>query len=227
MRKSWCAAKPGTTGSDSLVNNIWWLSPSTILQIYKQCVESVFEYGSLLTITTSDTIISKIQRFQNKFIWLALRLPEYISVKLLHDSSGLPYVKDRLLSCATRTLERISNNCLVEVSTTFNSVNPAWDHLPINTAFYNPSGQSLDYYDLQGQLLLTTSCSWNRKYSPYTDSLGTIFGLRIEKPTRTTQLVCLSWDAPCVSQAIGSLRGHPSIWSISLTLNLIPILKKN
>ena len=49
------------------------------------------------------TIISRIQRLQNKFIRLALRLPKYISVKLLHDPSGLPYVKDRLLSCATRT----------------------------------------------------------------------------------------------------------------------------
>ena len=75
-------------------------------------------------------IISKIQRLQNKFIRLALRLPKYISVKLLHDSSGLAYVKDRLLSCATRTLERISKNPLVEESITFNRVNPAWDRFP-------------------------------------------------------------------------------------------------
>ena len=60
---------------------------------------------------------------------------KYISVKLLHDSSGLPYVKDRFLSCAARTLERISKNPLerisknplVEESITFNRVNPAWD----------------------------------------------------------------------------------------------------
>ena len=109
------------------VNKKWGLSPFTILQIYKQCVRPIFEYGSLSTITTSDTIISKIQRLQNKFIRLALRLPKYISVKLLHDSSRLPYVKDRLLSCATRTLERISKNPLVEESITFNRVNPAWD----------------------------------------------------------------------------------------------------
>ena len=42
-----------------------------------------------------------------KFIRLALRLPKYISVKLLHDSSGLPDVRNGLLSCATRTLKRI------------------------------------------------------------------------------------------------------------------------
>ena len=76
-----------------IVNKKWGPSPSTILQIYKQCVRPVFEYGSLSTITTSDTIISKIQWLLNKFIGFALRLPKYITVKLLHDSSGLPYVK--------------------------------------------------------------------------------------------------------------------------------------
>ena len=74
-----------------LANKKWGPSPSTILQIYKQCVWPIFEYGSLSTITTSDTMISEIQWLWNKFIRLALRLPKYISVKLLHDSSGLPY----------------------------------------------------------------------------------------------------------------------------------------
>ena len=44
-----------------LANQKWGPSPSTIIQIYKQCVRPVFEYGSLSTITTSDNIISKIQ----------------------------------------------------------------------------------------------------------------------------------------------------------------------
>ena len=113
-----------------LTNKKWGPSPSTILQIYKQCVRPVFEYGSLSTITTSDTIISEIQRLQNKFIRLALHLPKYISVKLLHDSSGLPYVKERLLSRATRTLERISENPSVEESISSNKVNPARDRFP-------------------------------------------------------------------------------------------------
>ena len=121
-----------------IVNKKWGPSPSTILQIYKQCLRPVFKYGSLSTITTSDTIISKIQRLQNKFIRLALRLPKYISVKLLHDSSGLPYVKDRLLSCATRTSERISKNPLVEESITFNRVNPTWDRFPTLLSVIHP-----------------------------------------------------------------------------------------
>ena len=83
-----------------IVNKKWEHSPSTLIQIYKQCVPPIFQYGSLSTITTSDYIISKIQWLQNKFSWLALRLPKYICPKLLHDSSGLTYVKHRLLSCA-------------------------------------------------------------------------------------------------------------------------------
>ena len=110
-----------------LVNKKWRPSPFTILQIYKQWLRPIFEYGFLSTITTPDTIISKIQQLQNKFIRLALRLPKYIGVELLHDSSGLPYVKDRILSCATRTLKRISTNPLAEELITLNRVNPAWD----------------------------------------------------------------------------------------------------
>ena len=139
MRKSWGAAVNTRYHSIRLlVNKKWGPSPSTILLIYKQCVRPIFEYGSLSTITTSDTIISKIQRLQNKFIRLALRLPKYISVKLLHDSSGLSYVKDRLLSCATRTLERISKDPLVKESITFNRVNPTWDRFPTALSVIGP-----------------------------------------------------------------------------------------
>ena len=110
-----------------LANPKWGPSPSTLIQIYKQCIRPIFEYGALSTITTLDNIISKIQRLQNKFIRLALRLPKYICSKLIHDSTGLPYVKDRLLSCATKSLDRIAQNPLVGESISRNRLNPAWD----------------------------------------------------------------------------------------------------
>ena len=113
-----------------LANKKWGPSPATLMQIYKQCVRPVSEYGFLSTITTSDHIISKLQRLQNKFIRLALRLPKYICPKLLHDSSGLPYVKNRLLSCASKSLDRIAQNPLVEEATCSNRHNPAWDRFP-------------------------------------------------------------------------------------------------
>ena len=114
-----------------LVNKKWGPSPATLIQIYTQCVHQIFEYGSLSTITTSDYIISKIQRLQNKFIQFALCLPKCICSKLLHDSTGLPYVKDRLLSRATNSLDRIAQNPLVEESISSNRLNPAWDHFPM------------------------------------------------------------------------------------------------
>ena len=110
-----------------LANKKWGPSPATLIQIYKQCVRPIFKYSPLLTITASDHIISKIQWLQNKFIRLALRLPKYILPKLLPDSISLPYVKDRLLTCAAKSLDRIAQNPLVEASISSNRLNPAWD----------------------------------------------------------------------------------------------------
>ena len=121
-----------------LVNKKWRPSPATLIQIYKQCVRPIFEYGSLSTITASDYIISKIQRLQNNFIRLALRLRKYICSKLLHDSTGLPYVKDRLLSCATKSPDRIAQNPLVEESISSNRLNPAWDRFPTPLSVVRP-----------------------------------------------------------------------------------------
>ena len=121
-----------------LANKKWGPSPATLIQIYKQCVRPIFEYGSLSTITASDNIISKIQRLQNKFIRLALRLPKYIIPRLLHDSTGLPYVKDRLLTCATKSLDRIAQNPLVEASISSHRHNPGWDRFPTPLSVVRP-----------------------------------------------------------------------------------------
>ena len=48
-----------------LVNKKWGLSPTNILQIYKQCVRSIFEYGIVSTIIVSESVINNIQRVQN------------------------------------------------------------------------------------------------------------------------------------------------------------------
>ena len=59
-----------------LANKKWGPSPSTLIQIYKQCARPIFQYGFHSTITTSDNIISKIQWLQYMFIRLALRSPK-------------------------------------------------------------------------------------------------------------------------------------------------------
>ena len=60
----------------------WGQSPKTILQIYKACVRPILEYGIVSAITVSESVITKIQRVQNSFIGLALRLPKYVSARL-------------------------------------------------------------------------------------------------------------------------------------------------
>ena len=42
------------------------LSPSLLIEIYKQSIRPIFEQGSLSTITASDYVISKIQQLQKK-----------------------------------------------------------------------------------------------------------------------------------------------------------------
>ena len=80
--------------------------------------------GSVLSPLLFLIYIHDLPKPHHKFIRLALDLPKYISIKLLHDSSGLPYIKDRIFSRATRTLERISANPLVEEPISSNKVNP-------------------------------------------------------------------------------------------------------
>ena len=110
-----------------LVNKKWGPSPETILQIYKQCVRPIFEYGIVSTITVSETVITKIQRVQNSFIRLALRLPKYVSARLLHEASGLPYVKERLISVGQNHLARMHANPIVEHTINSAKTNIAWD----------------------------------------------------------------------------------------------------
>ena len=109
-----------------LVNKNEEQAPTTILQIYKQCVRPIFEYGivSTVTVTVSDTVFNKLQ---NSFIMLALRLPKYVSVCLLHKTSGLPYVKERLISVGQNQLARMHVNPLTEHTINSARTNIAWD----------------------------------------------------------------------------------------------------
>ena len=110
-----------------LVNKKSGPNPATILQIYKQCVRPTFEYGVVSTITVSETVITKIQRFHNSFIRLALRLPKYVSACLLHEASGLPYVRERLITVDQNHLTRMHVNPLVDHTINSARTNIAWD----------------------------------------------------------------------------------------------------
>ena len=78
-------------------------------------------------LTVSETVITKIQRVQNSFIRLALCLPKYVSARLLHEASQLPYVRERLISVGQNHLARMHANPLVEHTINSATTNIAWD----------------------------------------------------------------------------------------------------
>ena len=110
-----------------LVNKTWGPSPETILQICKQCIRPIFEYGIVSTIIVSETVITKIQRVQNSFIRLALHLPKCVSARFLHEASGLPYVRERLITVGQNHLARMHANPLIEHTINSARTNIAWD----------------------------------------------------------------------------------------------------
>ena len=110
-----------------LVNKKWGPCSETILQIYKQCVRPIFEFVIISTITVSEPVINKIQRVQNSFIRLALRLPKYVSARLIHETSGLSYVRERLITVGQNHLARMHANPLVEHTINSARTNIAWD----------------------------------------------------------------------------------------------------
>ena len=110
-----------------LVNKRWGPSPETILQIFKQCVRPIFEYGIVSTITVPETVITKIQRPQNSFIRLALHLTKYVSARLSHEASRIPYVRERLITVGQNHLARMYTNPLVEHRINSARNNIAWD----------------------------------------------------------------------------------------------------
>ena len=113
-------------------------------------------------------------------------------MKVTNDSSGLPHMKDRLLSCATRTSEKISKNPLEEESITFKRVNSAWDHFPTLLSV-------IRLVSLQTNMTYRGNFSKHpivpeTRNPAYMRTLMTwAFGRR--KSAQATLLVCLSWDA--------------------------------
>ena len=120
------------------VNKKWGPSPATIFQIYKQCVRPIFEYGIVSTITVSETVITKIQRVQNSLIRLALRLPKYVSARLLHEASGLLYVRERLITVGQNHLARMHANPLVKHTINSAGANIAWDKYKTSISILKP-----------------------------------------------------------------------------------------
>ena len=69
--------------------------------------------------------LQKAVKYRPNTNWI--RIYTFAQVKTIDYLTGLPYVKDRLLTCATKSLDRIAQNPLVEASISSHRHNPAWD----------------------------------------------------------------------------------------------------
>ena len=61
------------------------------------------------------------------FMRLAFHLPKYVSACLLHESSGLPYVRERLITVGQNHLARMHANPLIEHTINSARTNIEWD----------------------------------------------------------------------------------------------------
>ena len=119
-------------------------SPTGVNFVFSLCrciryVRLIFEYG-----TVSETVITIIQRVQNSFIRLALSLPKYVSARLLHEASGLPCVRERLITAGENHLARRHANPLVEHTTNSARTNTAWDKYKTPISILKPPDWSCD-----------------------------------------------------------------------------------
>ena len=71
--------------------------PKTLIKLYKIYIRSMFEYGAVCFLHCPASTLDILQKIQNKAIRISLRLPRYISIRLLHESACLPMIRDRLI----------------------------------------------------------------------------------------------------------------------------------
>ena len=67
----------------------------TLIRLFKTYVRPIFEFGSISFLPAR---VTQLQRIQNEFIRLSLRLPSYLRTDLIHESAGLEQIKERLNS---------------------------------------------------------------------------------------------------------------------------------
>ena len=66
-----------------------------LVQLYKTYVRPLFNNGSISFLPAK---LTQLQKTQNEFLRLSMRLPSYLRTDLLHQSVGLDLVKERLIS---------------------------------------------------------------------------------------------------------------------------------
>ena len=89
----------------------WGGTESKILiRLYKVYIRSIFEYGSVCFLHCPNATGDIMQKIQNRAIRICLRLPRYVSLRLLHESACLPFVKERLVQLGTGLVTKMRQN---------------------------------------------------------------------------------------------------------------------
>ena len=83
--------------------------PENLLKLYTSTIRSVFEYSSLCIINAAETHLDKLQMVQNQALRIILGTPAYISIKDLHDCSGIKMINEHLKEFARKRLKAITN----------------------------------------------------------------------------------------------------------------------
>ena len=82
-------------------------NPDILAHIYKAIIRPIFEYSALSMISAANVHLNKLQLIQNQALRVVLGTPAYVSIKDLHDCSGIKEMKAHLISHAKRRLEAL------------------------------------------------------------------------------------------------------------------------
>ena len=107
-----------------------------------------------------------------------------MSARLIHEPSGFPYVRERLITVGQNHLTRMHANPLFEHTISSARTNIAWDKYKTPMFVLNPPDRFTDT-DLRMHKNEVTSPIPNHYSSklwsgPFTNMFGTVLGLRIE-----------------------------------------------
>ena len=92
-------------------------NPNTLLTLYKSTIRSIFEYSALCFITAADCHLQKLQLIQNQALRLTLSTPAYVSIRDLHDCSGIQPLQKHLTDFAQKRLTLMKRTSPIIAST--------------------------------------------------------------------------------------------------------------
>ena len=84
-----------------------------IMKTYKAYIRPILEIGYVVTSDASENQLRKLQVIQNQAIRIAYNLPRTTSIKILHETSELDPIRDRLSHLKTKAIARFGQHSLL------------------------------------------------------------------------------------------------------------------